>query len=86
MKLKSGTRPDFLFFPDYSDLSVIHIVPDRPLVRVPIRTLLEYPYELGVWDFDPVHIVISSQVLCHDGSLLHSKIQYTTLDYSSQLF
>jgi hypothetical protein len=23
-------------------------VPDRPLVRVPIRTLLEYSYELGV--------------------------------------
>jgi hypothetical protein len=30
--------------------------------------------------------VISSQVLSHNGSLLHSKVQYTTLDYSSQLF
>jgi hypothetical protein len=33
-------------------------VPDWPLVRVPIRTFLEYSYELGVWDFDPVHILI----------------------------
>jgi hypothetical protein len=24
------------------------VVPDRPLVRDPIRTLLEYSYELGV--------------------------------------
>jgi hypothetical protein len=39
-------------------------VPDRPLVRVPIRTVLEYPYELGVWDFDPVHILILIEVLC----------------------
>jgi hypothetical protein len=31
-------------------------------------------------------IVISSQVLFHDGSLLHSKVQYTTLGYSSQFF
>jgi hypothetical protein len=30
--------------------------------------------------------VISSQVLFHDGSLLHSKVQYTTVEYSSQLF
>jgi hypothetical protein len=37
-------------------------VPDRPLVRVPIRTLLEYSYELGVWDFDPVHILILIEV------------------------
>jgi hypothetical protein len=37
-------------------------VPERPLVRVPIRTLLEYPYELGVWDFDPVHILILLEV------------------------
>jgi hypothetical protein len=29
-----------------------------------------------------VHIVISSQVLVHDGSLLHSKVQYTTVDYN----
>jgi hypothetical protein len=26
--------------------------------------------------------VISSQVLFHDGSLLHSKVQYTTVDYN----
>jgi hypothetical protein len=38
------------------------IVPDRPLVRDPIKTLLEYPYELGVWDFDPVHILILIEV------------------------
>jgi hypothetical protein len=31
------------------------------------------------------HTVISSQVLFHDGSLLHSQVQYTTVDYSSQL-
>jgi hypothetical protein len=37
-------------------------VPDRPLVRVPIRTLLEYRYEVGVWDFDPVHILILIEV------------------------
>jgi hypothetical protein len=39
-------------------------------------------------NFSPTNfdIVISSQVLFHDGSLLHSKIQYTTLDYSSQHF
>jgi hypothetical protein len=37
-------------------------VPDRPLVRDPIKTLLEYPYELGVWDFDPVHILILIEV------------------------
>jgi hypothetical protein len=37
-------------------------VRDRPLVRDPIRTLLEYPYELGVWDFDPVHILILIEV------------------------
>jgi hypothetical protein len=28
------------------------------------------------------NIVISSQVLVHDGSLLHSKVQYTTVDYN----
>jgi hypothetical protein len=33
-----------------------------------------------------ISIVICSQVLFHDGSLLHSKVQYTTLDYGSQLF
>jgi hypothetical protein len=38
------------------------VVPDRPLVRVPIGTLLEYTYELGVWDFDPVHILILIEV------------------------
>jgi hypothetical protein len=27
-------------------------------------------------------IVISSQVLFHNGSLLHSKCQYTTVDYN----
>jgi hypothetical protein len=32
------------------------------------------------------HIVITSQVLFHNGSLLHYKVQYTTLDNSSQLF
>jgi hypothetical protein len=26
--------------------------------------------------------VISSQVLFHDGSLLHSNVQYTTVDYN----
>jgi hypothetical protein len=31
-------------------------------------------------------IVTNSQGSIHDGTLLHSKIQYTTLDYSSQLF
>jgi hypothetical protein len=30
--------------------------------------------------------VICSQVLFHDGTLMHSKTQYTTVDYSSQLF
>jgi hypothetical protein len=40
------------------------LVPDRPLVRDPIRTLLEYSYELGVWDFDPVHILILIEVCC----------------------
>jgi hypothetical protein len=40
----------------------IHSVPDRPLVRDPIETLLEYSYELGVWDFDPVHILILTEV------------------------
>jgi hypothetical protein len=39
-------------------------VPDRPLVRDPIKTLLEYPYELGVWDFDPIHILILIEVWC----------------------
>jgi hypothetical protein len=32
------------------------------------------------------YIVITSQVLFHNGTLLHSKVQYTTLDNSSQLF
>jgi hypothetical protein len=36
-----------------------YTVPDRPLVRV---TLLESSYELGVWDFDPVHIL--TEVWC----------------------
>jgi hypothetical protein len=45
----------------FSMLSFL-IVPDRPLVRVPIRTLLEYSYELGIWDFDPVHILILIEV------------------------
>jgi hypothetical protein len=40
----------------------INIVPDRPLVRDQIKILLEYPYELGVWDFDPVHILILNEV------------------------
>jgi hypothetical protein len=31
-------------------------------------------------------IVISSQVLFHNGSLLLSKVQYTTVEYSSQHF
>jgi hypothetical protein len=29
-----------------------------------------------------IYIVISSQVLFHDGSLLHSNVQYTTVDYN----
>jgi hypothetical protein len=29
-----------------------------------------------------IYIVISPQVLFHDGSLLHSKVQYTTVDYN----
>jgi hypothetical protein len=29
-----------------------------------------------------LNIVISSQVLFHDGSLLLSKVQYTTVDYN----
>jgi hypothetical protein len=29
-----------------------------------------------------LHIVISSQVLFHDGSLLLSKVQYTTVEYN----
>jgi hypothetical protein len=37
---------------------MIQSVPDRPLVPDPIKALLEYPYELGVWDFYPVHILI----------------------------
>jgi hypothetical protein len=41
---------------------VKHNVPDRPLVRDPIRILLEYSYELGVGDFDPVHILILIEV------------------------
>jgi hypothetical protein len=28
------------------------------------------------------NIVISSQVLFHNGSLLHSQVQYTTVDYN----
>jgi hypothetical protein len=40
----------------------MYTVPDRPLVRAPIRTHLEYSYELGVWDFDPVHILILIEV------------------------
>jgi hypothetical protein len=31
-------------------------------------------------------IVISSQGSIHNGSLLHSNVQYTTLGYSSQFF
>jgi hypothetical protein len=42
----------------------LNIVPDRPLVWDPIKTLLEYPYELGVWDFDPIHILILIEVWC----------------------
>jgi hypothetical protein len=45
-----------------SPIDIHSIVPDRPLVRDPIKTLLEYPYELGVWDFDPVHILILIEV------------------------
>jgi hypothetical protein len=45
-----------------STLDIHPAVPDRPLVRVPIRTLLEYFYELGVRDFDPVHILILIEV------------------------
>jgi hypothetical protein len=41
---------------------MILIVPDRPLVRDQIKTLLKYSYELGVWDFDPVHILILIEV------------------------
>jgi hypothetical protein len=40
----------------------VSVVPDRPLVRVPNRTLFEYSYELGVWDSDPVHILILIEV------------------------
>jgi hypothetical protein len=29
-----------------------------------------------------IYTVISSQVLFHDGSLLHSNVQYTTVDYN----
>jgi hypothetical protein len=43
-------------------VSLPHTVPDRPLVRDLIRTLLEYSCELGVWDFDPVHILILIEV------------------------
>jgi hypothetical protein len=45
-------------------VAIFKVVPDRPLVRVPIRTLLEYSYELGVWDFDPLHILILIEVWC----------------------
>jgi hypothetical protein len=34
------------------------------------------------WDNYINNIVISSQVLFHDGSLLHSNVQYTTVDYN----
>jgi hypothetical protein len=33
-----------------------------------------------------IYIVISSQGSIHNGSLLHSNVQYTTLGYSSQFF
>jgi hypothetical protein len=36
--------------------------------------------------FENMHIVTYSGFSIHDGTLLHSKVQYTTLDYSSQLF
>jgi hypothetical protein len=36
--------------------------------------------------YTDIYIVTNSQVLFQDGSLLHSKTQYTALDYSSQLF
>jgi hypothetical protein len=48
--------------PQSSQSPGLDCVPDRPLVRDPIKTLLEYPYELGVWDFDPVHILILIEV------------------------
>jgi hypothetical protein len=38
------------------------------------------------WLEDTKDIVIRSRVLFHDGTLMHSKTQYTTVDYSSQLF
>jgi hypothetical protein len=46
----------------YLLLFVVRGVPDRPLVRDQIKTLLKYSYELGVWDFDPVHILILIEV------------------------
>jgi hypothetical protein len=46
------------------------------------------PYLIELFnELDTVkYIATNSQVLFHDGSLLHSKIQYTTLDYSKQLY
>jgi hypothetical protein len=57
-----------------------------PMLSAIIKMLL-YRLQLECIDKEiEYNIVISSQGSIHNGSLLHSEVQYTTVEYSTRLF